>query len=101
MTQLQGRERARYVQAMFTRIAGRYNLMNHLMTGFQDIRWRRMVIRQARLSAGEHLLDLGAGTGDLAREALARQPQARVTAADFTLEMMRVGSRHAASIMAR
>ena len=81
---------------MFTRIAGRYNLMNHLMTGFQDIRWRRMVIRQARLSPGEHLLDLGAGTGDLAREALSRQPQARVTAADFTLEMMRVGAHHAA-----
>ena len=38
------------------------------------------------------LLDLGTGTGDLAREAQRHQPQARVTAADFTLEMMRVGS---------
>jgi demethylmenaquinone methyltransferase/2-methoxy-6-polyprenyl-1,4-benzoquinol methylase len=37
------------------------------------------------------LLDLGAGTGDLAREALKRNPQSRVIAADFTLEMMRVG----------
>ena len=37
------------------------------------------------------LLDLGAGTGDLARAALKQNPQSRVIAADFTLEMMRVG----------
>ncbi len=91
MTQLQGRERARYVQSMFTRIAGRYDLMNRLMTGFQDIRWRRMVIRLARPAPGERLLDLGTGTGDLAREALAQQPRVSVIAADFTLEMMRAG----------
>ena len=39
------------------------------------------------------LLDLGAGTGDLAREALKQNPKTRVIAADFTLEMMRVGRR--------
>jgi len=65
--------------------------MNRLMTGYQDQRWRSEVIRRARLHAGDLLLDLGAGTGDLAYEALRQQPQARVVAADFTLEMMRVG----------
>ena len=93
MTQLTGSERAAYVQNMFTRIAKRYNLMNRLMTGFQDVRWRRLVIRLAGLKPGASLLDLGTGTGDLAREALRQQPAARVTAADFTLEMMRVGQR--------
>lgn len=93
MTQLQGRERARYVQSMFARIAGRYDLMNRLMTGFQDIRWRRMVIRLARLAPSQRLLDLGTGTGDLARAGLVQQPGISVTAADFTLEMMRVGKR--------
>jgi demethylmenaquinone methyltransferase/2-methoxy-6-polyprenyl-1,4-benzoquinol methylase len=39
------------------------------------------------------LLDLGTGTGDLAREALSQFPQVQVTAADFTLEMMRVGQK--------
>jgi len=92
MTHLTGQERARYVQNMFTRIARRYDLMNRLMTGFQDVRWRKMVIRLARLSPGASLLDLGAGTGDLAREALRQQPQARAIPADFTLEMMRVGN---------
>lgn len=67
--------------------------MNRLMTGGQDVRWRRMVIRRARLSPGERLLDLGAGTGDLAREALRQQPACRPLAADFTLGMMRAGQR--------
>lgn len=92
MTQLTGDERAAYVQNMFTRIAKRYDLMNRLMTGFQDVRWRKQVIQLAKLTPASHLLDLGTGTGDLAREALSRFPNAKVTAADFTLEMMRVGA---------
>jgi len=91
MTHLTGKERGAYVQDMFTRIAHHYDLMNRLMTAGQDIRWRKQVIREAKLQAGSHLLDLGTGTGDLAREALKQQPDAKVTAADFTLEMMRVG----------
>jgi demethylmenaquinone methyltransferase/2-methoxy-6-polyprenyl-1,4-benzoquinol methylase len=93
MTHLTGSERARYVQNMFTRIARRYDLMNRLMTGGQDVRWRKRVIQLARLDSGASLLDLGTGTGDLAREALSQFPHAKVIAADFTLEMMRVGQK--------
>jgi len=96
MTRLTGQERAAYVQNMFTRIAKRYDLMNRLMTGGQDIRWRRQVIELARLKHNARLLDLGTGTGDLAREALAQSPRAKVIAADFTLEMMRVGQKRGA-----
>lgn len=93
MTRLTGQERAAYVQNMFTRIARRYDLMNRLMTGGQDIRWRQQVIQLAQLKPNSRLLDLGTGTGDLAREAVAQFPQAKVIAADFTLEMMRVGQK--------
>jgi demethylmenaquinone methyltransferase / 2-methoxy-6-polyprenyl-1,4-benzoquinol methylase len=93
MTRLTGQDRAAYVQNMFTRIARRYDLMNRLMTGGQDMHWRRQVIGLARLKQNAHLLDLGTGTGDLAREALAQFPQAKVIAADFTFEMMRVGQK--------
>ena len=93
MTQLTGNERAKYVQGMFTRIAKRYDLMNRLMTGGQDVRWRKRVIELARMKGNASFLDLGTGTGDLAREALSQFPQARIIAADFTLEMMRVGQK--------
>jgi len=93
MTQLIGNERAKYVQNMFTRIAGRYDLTNRLMTGGQDIRWRKRVIELARMKSNASFLDLGTGTGDLAREALSQFPKAQVIAADFTLEMMRVGQK--------
>jgi demethylmenaquinone methyltransferase/2-methoxy-6-polyprenyl-1,4-benzoquinol methylase len=92
MTQLTGDERAAYVQTMFTRIAKHYDLMNRLMTGGQDVYWRKLVIKLAKLTPQSHLLDLGTGTGDLAREALSQVPEVKVAAADFTHEMMRVGA---------
>jgi demethylmenaquinone methyltransferase/2-methoxy-6-polyprenyl-1,4-benzoquinol methylase len=91
MTHLQGQERAAYVQDMFGRIAGRYNLMNRLMTGGQDMRWRRFVVQQARLPQGGKLLDLATGTGDIAFEALKAVPNATIIGGDFSLPMMRVG----------
>lgn len=82
---------AAYVQGVFTRIAPRYDLMNRLMSGGQDLRWRQEVIRKASLPAGGRLLDLGTGTGDLAQEALRQHPDSQVLAADFTLAMMQAG----------
>jgi demethylmenaquinone methyltransferase/2-methoxy-6-polyprenyl-1,4-benzoquinol methylase len=86
--------KARYVQDVFERIAPRYDLMNRLMTGGQDIAWRHEVIRRARLSPGCHVLDLGAGTGDLGREALRQAPEVRLTLADFSTGMMHTGQKH-------
>lgn len=91
MARLNAEEKARYVQDIFTRIAPRYDVLNRLMTAGQDVIWRREVVRRAGLHPHAALLDLGSGTGDLAREALALQPTTHVTAADFTLEMMRAG----------
>jgi demethylmenaquinone methyltransferase/2-methoxy-6-polyprenyl-1,4-benzoquinol methylase len=93
MTHLTGSARSAYVQALFTRIARRYDLLNRLMTAGQDVSWRREVIRRAAPPAGARLLDLGAGTGDLALEALRQSPACRPVAADFTLAMLQVGRR--------
>jgi demethylmenaquinone methyltransferase/2-methoxy-6-polyprenyl-1,4-benzoquinol methylase len=94
MAHLTGQERADYVQKMFARIAGRYDLMNRLMTGGQDIRWRRFVIEQARLPANGRLLDIATGTGDIALEGLRQRPGLQAIGGDFTLEMMQIGQRH-------
>jgi demethylmenaquinone methyltransferase/2-methoxy-6-polyprenyl-1,4-benzoquinol methylase len=91
MATLQGKERAAYVQGMFDRIAARYNLMNRLMTFGQDMRWRRFVIRQAKLKPGDKLLDLATGTGDIAFEALRQVPGVQAVGGDFSLGMMMVG----------
>jgi demethylmenaquinone methyltransferase/2-methoxy-6-polyprenyl-1,4-benzoquinol methylase len=95
MTHLTGADRARYVQGMFGRIAGRYDLMNRLMTAGQDVHWRRLVMDLAQVPAGGRLLDLGTGTGDLALEGLSRDSALVAVGGDFTLEMMRVGRRRA------
>ncbi|MBT3188590.1 MAG: ubiquinone/menaquinone biosynthesis methyltransferase [Anaerolineae bacterium] len=92
--ELKGKERAQSVQKMFSKIAGRYDLMNRIMTAGQDIHWRGEVIRRAKLDTNDSLLDLGAGTGDLAREALRQNPTTRALAADFTLNMMRAGKKN-------
>ena len=86
-------DHAHQVQAMFGRIAARYDLMNRLMTFGQDVRWRRFVVQQARLPRGGWLLDIATGSGDIALEARRQVPDLRVVAADFALPMMRVGQR--------
>lgn len=84
-----------YVQDIFRQIAPRYDTMNRLMTGGQDIVWRKKVIQRASIPMNGLVLDLGAGTGDLSREALRQQPSCRPLAADFSLDMMLVGRKKA------
>jgi demethylmenaquinone methyltransferase / 2-methoxy-6-polyprenyl-1,4-benzoquinol methylase len=91
MAHLTGEARARYVQGMFARIAGRYDLMNRVMTAGQDIRWRRQVIRLAELPANGRLLDIATGTGDIALEGLRQVPSIQAVGGDFTIEMMQAG----------
>lgn len=85
------KERAGAVQDMFARIAPKYDFMNRVITGGQDTRWRKIVIQRAELPPNALILDLGAGTGDLAREATIQRPNSHVIAADFSLPMMRIG----------
>jgi demethylmenaquinone methyltransferase/2-methoxy-6-polyprenyl-1,4-benzoquinol methylase len=75
---------------MFASIAPRYELMNRLMTLGQDRTWRREVVRRAAPAAGQRLLDLGTGTGDIAREALRREPGRSLWAPTLP-QMMKLG----------
>jgi demethylmenaquinone methyltransferase/2-methoxy-6-polyprenyl-1,4-benzoquinol methylase len=93
MSNLTGSERAKYVQSMFGRIAHRYDLLNRLMTFGQDVGWRKVAVDRLEVQDGETVLDLGAGTGDLAFEVARRHPGAFVVASDFTAEMVLVGKR--------
>jgi demethylmenaquinone methyltransferase / 2-methoxy-6-polyprenyl-1,4-benzoquinol methylase len=91
--ELQGEARAAYVRDLFGRIARRYDLLNRLMTVGQDRRWRAEVIRRIGLRPEERLVDIGCGTGDLALEAVRRQPAAHVVGVDFTPPMLAIARR--------
>jgi demethylmenaquinone methyltransferase/2-methoxy-6-polyprenyl-1,4-benzoquinol methylase len=79
------------VAAMFDRTAERYDLLNALMTGGQDRRWRRAVVAAIDARPGERILDLAAGTGTSSIPFV--EAGAQVIACDFSLGMLRVGVR--------
>jgi demethylmenaquinone methyltransferase/2-methoxy-6-polyprenyl-1,4-benzoquinol methylase len=61
-------DKATVVREMFDRIAPRYDLVNRVMTGRLDARWRRRAVRALGLPRGSHVLDLACGTGDFCVE---------------------------------
>lgn len=75
------------VQGMFGKIARRYDLMNRLMTGGQDERWRRKAVRHALQSGTDRVLDIATGTGDLAL-ALANGGARQAIGLDFAAPMI-------------
>ena len=82
--------RKRAVRDMFNAIARRYDLLNHLLSAGIDIYWRRRALALVRHEAPRRLLDVAAGTGDLAIAAR-RLGAERIVAADVALEMVRLG----------
>jgi demethylmenaquinone methyltransferase/2-methoxy-6-polyprenyl-1,4-benzoquinol methylase len=85
-----------YVNQMFARIAPTYDLLNRLMTGGQDRRWRKLLLELCDLPVNGTLLDVGTGTGDLAAAARRCSPSVEVVGVDFTYEMMAAGKSQAA-----
>jgi demethylmenaquinone methyltransferase/2-methoxy-6-polyprenyl-1,4-benzoquinol methylase len=80
------------ISGMFDAIAGRYDLLNHLLSAGIDRRWRRSAIRSLALEGRERVLDLCTGTADLAIAArTAHPPAARVVGIDFAGAMLRAG----------
>ena len=77
------------VAAMFDAIAGRYDLLNDILSGGQVRLWRRAVARITGARPGDRVLDLAAGTGTSSLSFTATG--ADCVACDFSLGMLRVG----------
>ena len=77
---------ARQVQAMFGRIAPRYDVLNRLLSAGIDQGWRRRLLREAGDVRGKHVVDVACGTGDLSL--LFASAGARVVGVDFTGPML-------------
>ena len=87
---------------MFAGIAGRYDLLNRIISGGRDQAWRRRTVRMAELNGGERVLDICCGTGDLALLFTDATPApAVVVASDFTREMLEIAQQKAAHSPAR
>ncbi|MBI1943500.1 MAG: class I SAM-dependent methyltransferase [Betaproteobacteria bacterium] len=65
-------EKARRVRRVFDRVSGRYDLMNDLMSFGLHRVWKAFAVSVARVRAGERVLDVASGSGDLARAFAAR-----------------------------
>lgn len=78
------------VQTMFSEIAQRYDLANHLLSGGADFWWRRRAVQIVESWRPGRVLDLATGSGDLALALQDRLPEARICAVDFSSAMLGV-----------
>lgn len=65
-------EKTRRIRAVFDSVAGKYDVMNDLMSAGMHRGWKRFAVEVAGVRSGQRVLDLAGGTGDLARLFAAR-----------------------------
>lgn len=82
------------IRQMFGEIAGRYDFMNHFLSGGTDIYWRWRTVRLARPDGSAPILDVCTGTGDLAFAwRKASDNAAEIYATDFTHGMLKLAEK--------
>jgi demethylmenaquinone methyltransferase/2-methoxy-6-polyprenyl-1,4-benzoquinol methylase len=86
-------EKTRRVGAVFSSVARRYDMMNDLMSGGMHRLWKDRFVARVKPRAGERILDMAGGTGDVAFR-MARRG-AEVTVADINGDMLEVGRERA------
>jgi len=89
---MQADEKRKKVQHMFSSIAYRYDLLNHLLSFNIDKLWRKKAAHQVR---GKRILDLAAGTGDMAIEIARRDRNFHIIGLDISGEMLNVAQKKA------
>ena len=87
-------EKAGRVRGIFESVAGRYDLMNDLMSGGIHRLWKNAMVEWLAPRPGMRLLDVAGGTGDIASRVLARVGAAKagpVVVCDLTFDMLLTG----------
>ncbi len=91
------RSKKEEVRTMFDRIAPRYDLLNHTLSGNIDRLWRRHTVQEVQRFAPQRILDLATGTGDLAIALAKAIPSAEVVGIDLSEQMLDVARRKVAA----
>ncbi|MBI2093259.1 MAG: class I SAM-dependent methyltransferase, partial [Candidatus Omnitrophica bacterium] len=90
----QGQSKRPFIQALFTRIASRYDWFNRLASCGMDQIWRKTAIRHGGIQPGLRILDVCAGTGDLAILCAKRlQDRGLVIGVDMNPSMLAIAQR--------
>ena len=84
-------EKAKLVRGVFDSVAGRYDLMNDLMSAGVHRLWKSSMIDWLAPRGAISVLDVGGGTGDIAFRIRDRAPDAHVTVADINRAMLSAG----------
>lgn len=85
-------EKARHVAEVFHSVAGRYDLMNDLMSLGIHRLWKQITLQQSGVRRGARVLDIAGGTGDLtAKFADLVGPTGQVVLADINASMLNIG----------
>ena len=79
------------ISGMFDRIAPRYDLLNRTLSAGLDQRWRRRAVAELALKRDARVLDLCAGTADVALAIAGQHHDASVIGVDFSGAMLRIG----------
>ncbi|WP_404338164.1 class I SAM-dependent methyltransferase [Sphingomonas sp. MMS12-HWE2-04] len=87
-------EKTQRVRAVFSNVAAKYDLMNDAMSGGLHRAWKDLFVRRVKPRAGEHILDMAGGTGDIAFRMA--KSGAAITVADINPQMLEVGIERAA-----
>jgi len=77
------------VRSLFGKISGRYDLANHVLSLGVDLWWRRVLVRMSGVKAGESVLDMCCGTGDVAFAFAKYRDGLRIVGCDFSEEMVK------------
>jgi len=78
------------VEQMFDNISPKYDLLNRILSGGIDIKWRKDVIKMVQAAKPQTILDIATGTGDLAIM-MAKNTDAQITGLDLSAGMLEVG----------
>lgn len=88
-------KKADMVKGVFNSVAGRYDIMNDVMSVGVHRLWKNSLIDSLNPRPGMHLLDLAGGTGDIAFRFLEASKGGTVTVCDINAEMLAVGKERA------